>query len=107
MREEKLTLATAEKILETWEMATTNSRPFVENSNDKVTGEVFSLNNVPTQGRGRGTALSRLGEVYLRARNYREEGNRSNGRGSIKSRLGYKPRFDNRAGNRQNYKPFQ
>ena len=107
LREEKLSLATAEKILETWEMATTNSRPFAENSTGTGTGEVFSLNNAPSRGRGRGTALSRLGEVYRRARQYGEEENRNNDRGSVKRHLGYKPRFNNRTGNRSNSKPYQ
>ena len=47
LSEEKLPLAVADKILQTWEMATTNSKTFATNSDSVNAGEVLAVNNAP------------------------------------------------------------
>ncbi|XP_058464726.1 uncharacterized protein LOC131438615 [Malaya genurostris] len=79
LNEYKLTLVLAEKILETWEMATTNSKPFSEKED-----EVFAMKSLP--GMGRGQVIQRMKDFQESRQRRFEERNRI----PVKNRLGYK-----------------
>ncbi|XP_058464933.1 uncharacterized protein LOC131438735 isoform X2 [Malaya genurostris] len=85
LSENKLNLATAEKILETWEMTSANSKPITEKED-----EAFALKFVPAMGRGK--ILQNLADVYKNNSGKFEDKTRI----PVKDRLGYKNLTDRR-----------
>ncbi|XP_062698860.1 uncharacterized protein LOC115268956 [Aedes albopictus] len=86
LSEEKLTLANAEKLIATWEVARANAGT-TDQQNGGQSGLVAALSNSPAQRVGETAA--RLSKVYQLAGEDRVGGTSS--RGNVKSRLGFRP----------------
>lgn len=89
--EEKLTLANAEKMITTWEVARTNAGAADHPNKQNMNMVAAVCNESHEQG---GVAMGRLRKVYELANKYQHsevnEG-ASTSRGPVKSRLGFKP----------------
>ncbi|XP_062554728.1 uncharacterized protein LOC134219857 [Armigeres subalbatus] len=89
--EEALTLANAEKIIATWEVARVNAGT-ADQSNIGHPGMIAAVNSRSYEQRG--VAAARLSQVYDLSRKYQgirnNEGN-TNNRGPVRSRLGFRP----------------
>lgn len=103
LSEEKLKLASAEKIIATWEVAKANAGT-AETSRDSP-NMVAAIGNY--SGRESGMAMRKLAKVYGGINDYQREevgGEASGSRGPVKNRLGYRPygRTDQTGRGRQN-----
>ncbi|KXJ79949.1 hypothetical protein RP20_CCG027442 [Aedes albopictus] len=88
LSEEKLTLASAEKIIVTWEVARANAGTAIDQQNAGL-GQIAAVRN--TLGAQEGKAYGKLRQTLELARKYRDDNyNRGAGssRGPVKSRLG-------------------
>ncbi|XP_058833635.1 uncharacterized protein LOC131691339 isoform X2 [Topomyia yanbarensis] len=86
LNESKLTLDSAEKIIATWELAGNNAKTLGIGAGDE---QIAALKQ--SESRKCGSALEKLAVTYDRARNLNQSPQAGGSRGSIKSRLGYKP----------------
>lgn len=92
LSEDNLTLPNAEKLVVTWEMASTNAKQIGLNDNF---GQIASLR----QRGPAGLAFKKIAETYQLA----EKLGQSNQRGPVKSRLGYQPQKWQRPYNKQKH----
>ncbi|XP_058840785.1 uncharacterized protein LOC131696252 [Topomyia yanbarensis] len=86
LNESKLTLDSAEKIIASWELAGNNAKTLGIGAGDE---QIAALKQ--SESRKCGSALEKLAVTYDRARNLNQSPQAGGSRGSIKSRLWYKP----------------